>query len=122
MRQPALKANDRSSRHSHRQVPSPGGLVPTPPRTRSPNHHRLTIAREDRKQPVRSGRRRYPGAHRDASGRRFRSRCRTRRTIQTGARAKFGSARLGDTASTCNDPADAPLGSVVVAGTVLVGG
>lgn len=31
-------------------------------------------------------------------------------------------ARNGDTAMTCNDPADLPVGSVVAAGTVLIGG
>ena len=31
-------------------------------------------------------------------------------------------ARHGDTATTCNDPADAPIGSVVAAGTVTIGG
>jgi uncharacterized Zn-binding protein involved in type VI secretion len=31
-------------------------------------------------------------------------------------------ARNGDTAMTCNDPADAPLGTVMAQGTVLVGG
>jgi uncharacterized Zn-binding protein involved in type VI secretion len=31
-------------------------------------------------------------------------------------------ARAGDTAMTCNDPADLPAGTVVAAGTVLVGG
>jgi uncharacterized Zn-binding protein involved in type VI secretion len=31
-------------------------------------------------------------------------------------------ARMGDTALTCNDPADLPNGSVIAAGTVLVGG
>ncbi|HEX6032700.1 MAG TPA: PAAR domain-containing protein [Tepidiformaceae bacterium] len=30
-------------------------------------------------------------------------------------------ARAGDTARTCNDPADLPVGSVVAAGTVLIG-
>lgn len=30
-------------------------------------------------------------------------------------------ARSGDTAETCNDPADLPVGSVVAAGTVLIG-
>jgi uncharacterized Zn-binding protein involved in type VI secretion len=30
-------------------------------------------------------------------------------------------ARLGDTAITCNDPADAPQGTVIASGTVLVG-
>jgi len=31
-------------------------------------------------------------------------------------------ARNGDTAKTCNDPADLPVGRVVAAGTVLIGG
>ena len=30
-------------------------------------------------------------------------------------------ARMGDTAMTCNDPADAPMGTVMGAGTVLIG-
>jgi uncharacterized Zn-binding protein involved in type VI secretion len=30
-------------------------------------------------------------------------------------------ARSGDTATTCNDPADAPVGTVVAVGTVLAG-
>lgn len=32
-----------------------------------------------------------------------------------------GAARNGDTANTCNDPADLPAGSVVAAGTVMIG-
>ncbi len=31
-------------------------------------------------------------------------------------------ARNGDTATTCNDPVDLPVGTVVAAGTVLIGG
>ncbi len=31
-------------------------------------------------------------------------------------------ARNGDTAITCNDPADIPVGKVVAAGTVIIGG
>lgn len=31
-------------------------------------------------------------------------------------------ARNGDTAMTCNDPADAPVGTVIAVGTVIVGG
>jgi uncharacterized Zn-binding protein involved in type VI secretion len=32
-----------------------------------------------------------------------------------------GAARMGDTAKTCNDPADLPAGTVIAAGTVLIG-
>jgi len=31
-------------------------------------------------------------------------------------------ARSGDTANTCNDPVDLPVGTVVAAGTVMIGG
>jgi uncharacterized Zn-binding protein involved in type VI secretion len=31
-------------------------------------------------------------------------------------------ARSGDTAMTCNDPVDAPVGTVVAVGTVMIGG
>ena len=33
-----------------------------------------------------------------------------------------GAARNGDTANTCNDPAEMPVGTVVAVGTVLIGG
>ena len=32
-----------------------------------------------------------------------------------------GAARSGDTVTTCNDPADAPVGQIVAAGTVRIG-
>jgi uncharacterized Zn-binding protein involved in type VI secretion len=47
-------------------------------------------------------------------------------TIQMGSSSvKFGgkaAARNGDPAMTCNDPADTPVGKVVAAGTVFIGG
>jgi uncharacterized Zn-binding protein involved in type VI secretion len=47
-------------------------------------------------------------------------------TIQMGsATVKIGgqqAARNGDTAMTCNDPADSPVGTVVAVGTVMIGG
>lgn len=47
-------------------------------------------------------------------------------TIKTGsATVKIGgkqAARAGDTATTCSDPADAPAGTIVASGTVLIGG
>jgi uncharacterized Zn-binding protein involved in type VI secretion len=46
-------------------------------------------------------------------------------TVQLGsATVKIGgrqAARAGDTVLTCNDPADAPVGQIVAAGTVLIG-
>jgi uncharacterized Zn-binding protein involved in type VI secretion len=47
-------------------------------------------------------------------------------TIKMGsATVKFGgkqAARNGDTAMTCNDPTDAPVGTVIAVSTVMVGG
>lgn len=49
-----------------------------------------------------------------------------RGTIQMGSTtvniAGKSAGRNGDTAVTCNDPADAPVGQVVAAGTVFIGG
>jgi len=49
-----------------------------------------------------------------------------RATVQLGsATVRIGgkqAARSGDVAVTCNDPADLPVGTIVAAGTVLVGG
>ncbi len=46
-------------------------------------------------------------------------------TIDTGSSTVLingkAAARMGDTATTCNDPADAPVGTVIAAGTVLIG-
>jgi uncharacterized Zn-binding protein involved in type VI secretion len=47
-------------------------------------------------------------------------------TIQMGsATVKIGgkqAARNGDTCTTCNDPADLPVGNVIATGMVLIGG
>jgi uncharacterized Zn-binding protein involved in type VI secretion len=40
-------------------------------------------------------------------------------TVKIGGKA---AARANDPVTTCNDPADAPVGSIVAAGTVMVGG
>jgi uncharacterized Zn-binding protein involved in type VI secretion len=49
-----------------------------------------------------------------------------RATVQMGSSTVLiggqPAARNGDTALTCNDPADLPVGAVVAAGTVLIGG
>ena len=47
-------------------------------------------------------------------------------TIKLGSQTvlinKKGAARNGDVADTCNDPADAPVGTVVAQGSVMIGG
>lgn len=40
-------------------------------------------------------------------------------TVKIGGKA---AARAGDPVKTCNDPADLPVGSIIAAGTVMVGG
>jgi uncharacterized Zn-binding protein involved in type VI secretion len=49
-----------------------------------------------------------------------------RATVQTGSSTVFingqGAARLGDTATTCNDPSNLPVGTVIGTATVLIGG
>jgi uncharacterized Zn-binding protein involved in type VI secretion len=40
-------------------------------------------------------------------------------TVKVGGKM---AARAGDTVKTCNDPADMPVGQIVSAGTVLIGG
>jgi uncharacterized Zn-binding protein involved in type VI secretion len=46
-------------------------------------------------------------------------------TVKTGSATVFingkAAARAGDTAATCNDPAELPVGTVVAAGSVLIG-
>jgi uncharacterized Zn-binding protein involved in type VI secretion len=47
-------------------------------------------------------------------------------TVQQGSASVFingkAAARMGDPATTCNDPADLPAGTVVASGTVFIGG
>ncbi len=56
----------------------------------------------------------------------FQSPAANKATIQLGSQTvKINGkavARNGDMANTCNDPADMPVGTVIAAGTVLVGG
>lgn len=40
-------------------------------------------------------------------------------TVRIGGKA---AARMGDPVLTCGDPADAPMGSIIAAGTVMIGG
>lgn len=48
-----------------------------------------------------------------------------RATIKMGSGTVFingkAAARMGDTAETCNDPTDAPVGTVMASGTVMIG-
>jgi uncharacterized Zn-binding protein involved in type VI secretion len=133
MGQPAAKANDQVvGVDTHIvMVPSPGGPVPTPlPHPFSGIINGGTIdSVKIAGQPaavVGSTADNTPAHIPTPPGVSFQKPPSNKATIQTGsASVKFGgkqAARLGDTAKTCNDPADAPTGSVVAAGTVLIGG
>jgi len=133
MGQPAAKANDRITGTDIHIVMVPAGpsLVPTPlPHPFSGVISGGTVA------TVRIGG--QPAAvvgstadntpaHLPASpGVSFQTPPANRATIQMGSTSvRIGgkaAARNGDTATTCNDPADAPVGTVVATGTVFVGG
>lgn len=133
MGQPAAKANDQVvGVDTHIvMVPSPGGPVPTPlPHPFSGIINGGTIdSVKIAGQPaavVGSTADNTPAHIPTPPGVSFQKPPSNKATIQTGsASVKIGgkkAARLGDTAKSCNDPADAPTGSVVAAGTVLIGG
>ena len=132
MGQPAAKQGDQVvATDTHIvMIPSPGGPVPTP----LPNPFvgqldgSLSSDVNIDGQAGRGARARPPRTRRRTSRRagRFRCRRRTRATIQLGSGTVLingkPAARNGDTAMTCNDPSDLPVGQVVAVSTVLIGG
>lgn len=111
------------------QIPSPGGPVPTPlphPFTGKIDgglssdvffngKAAATVDSTATNQP----------AHIPQGGP-FQSQPSDKGTITMGSSSVFvngkAAARMGDTAETCNDPADMPVGTVIASGTVFVGG
>ena len=133
MGQPAAKANDQVvGVDTHIvMVPSPGGPVPTPlPHPFSAMINGSTIASVkiggQAAAVVGSTADNSPAHIPTPPGTSFQKPPANKATIQTGSgTVKIGgkmAARMGDTANNCNDPADAPTGSVIAAGTVLIGG
>ena len=133
MGKPAAKANDQvSSVDTHIvMVPSPNGAVPTP----LPHVFMGKINGGVIKSVKIGGQAAaVVGSTADNSpahlptppGTAFQKPPSNKATIKTGsATVKIGgkkAARAGDTATTCGDPADAPNGKVIAAGTVLIGG
>ncbi|MCC6521718.1 MAG: PAAR domain-containing protein [Polyangiaceae bacterium] len=110
-------------------VPSPAGPVPTP--MPLPFQGSLVDALsadvqiEDKAAAVKGSKAKNAPAHVPAGGP-FQRPPSNEATIQTGSGTVLvndkPAARSGDTALTCNDPADAPQGSVIAGGTVLIGG
>lgn len=109
-------------------VPSPAGPVPTP--TPMPFQGTLSgklstnVLVENKAAAVEGSTAQNAPAHVPVGGT-FQRPPSNQATVQTGSRKVLinnkPAAHLGDPAITCNDLGDAPTGSVVAAGTVLVG-
>jgi uncharacterized Zn-binding protein involved in type VI secretion len=131
MSQPAAKQGDQIlATDTHIiMIPSPGGPVPTP------LPHPFTGQIDgDLSSDVNIGG--MPAAVQGSTannvpahipqGGSFQNPPKNQATIQTGSGTVFingkPAARNGETALTCNDPADAPVGTVLAVGTVFIGG
>lgn len=109
-------------------IPSPGGPVPTP--MPMPFNGMLNgelsadVVVENMAAATKGSKAQNTPPH-IPSGGPFQKPPKDEATIQMGSATVLvndkEAARMGDTAMTCNDPADAPNGTVVAAGTVLMG-
>ena len=109
-------------------IPSPGGPVPTP--TPMPFNAELSgnlsasVLIEDKAAAVKGSTGTNSPAHVPTGGPFQRPPSNTA-TVHAGSATVFiddkQAARLGDAATTCNDPKDAECGTVVASGTVLIG-
>jgi uncharacterized Zn-binding protein involved in type VI secretion len=110
-------------------IPTPGGPVPTPlphPFTGMLDGSLSSDVRiEGKAAAVQGSTATNTPAHVPQGGP-FQKPPANRGTVQLGSTTVFidgkPAARSGDPALTCNDPADASVGTVVAAGTVLIGG
>jgi uncharacterized Zn-binding protein involved in type VI secretion len=131
MGQPAAKQGDRvMATDTHIiMIPSPSGAVPTP--LPHPFNGLLDgslssdVNIEGKPAAVQGSTATNTPAHVPQGGP-FQKPPSNRATVQLGNGTVFingkPAARNGDTAMTCNDPADLPAGTIVATGTVLIGG
>jgi uncharacterized Zn-binding protein involved in type VI secretion len=131
MGQPAAKQGDRViATDTHIvMIPSPGGPVPTP--LPHPFAGQLDgslsgdVNIEGKAAAVQDSTATNTPAHVPQGGP-FQKPPSNKGTVQIGSGTVLingkPAARNGDKAMTCNDPADLPVGTVVAAGTVLIGG
>ena len=110
-------------------IPSPGGPVPTPlphPFTGQIDGDLSTDVNIEGKPAAVQGSTATNTPSHIPQGGPFQKPPANRATIQSGSGTVMingkPAARNGDTALTCNDPADLPAGTVVAVGTVLIGG
>ena len=133
MGQPAAKANDQVTATDTHIVMVPAGpsLVPTPlphPYTGVINGGLVSSVKIGGQAAavVGSTADNQPAHIQTPPGTSFQKPPTNKATVQMGsATVKIGgkaAARNGDTAMTCNDPADMPVGKVIAAGTVFIGG
>lgn len=109
-------------------VSSPGGPVPTP--TPMPFAGQLSgelcssVMIEDKAAAVKGSKAQNSPPHIPTGGP-FQTPPSNEGKVHKGSGSVFmedkEAARMGDTAMTCNDPQDAPVGTVVASGTVLIG-
>lgn len=109
-------------------VPSPNGAVPTP--TPLPFRGKLSgdlapsVFVDNKAAAVKGSTAQNEPAHSAPAGP-FQAPPSNKATVKEGSATVFfadkPAARMGDPATTCNDPSDAAVGSVVASGTVLVG-
>ncbi len=107
-------------------IPSPGGPVPTP--TPMPFSGKLdaklstTVFIDDKAVALVGSEASNMPAHIPAGGP-FQKQPADKGTVETGSSSVFvddkAVARMGDTVKTCNDPADAPNGTIIAAGVVM---
>ena len=131
MGQPAAKLGDQViATDTHIiMIPSPGGPVPTPlphPFTGMLDGSLSTDVNIEGKAAAVQGSTATNTPSHIPQGGPFQKPPTNQGTIQLGSGTVFingkAAARNGDTALTCNDPADLPIGTVVAVGTVLIGG
>jgi uncharacterized Zn-binding protein involved in type VI secretion len=130
MAQPAAKQDDQIvATDTHIiMIPSPGGPIPTPlPHPfigRIDGSLSSDVNIEGKPAAVQGSTATNSPAHIPQGGP-FQKPPANRATIQLGSATVFingkPAARSGDTALTCNDPADLPVGTVVAVGTVFIG-
>jgi uncharacterized Zn-binding protein involved in type VI secretion len=131
MGQPAAKQGDQIiATDTHIiMIPSPGGPVPTPlphPFTGKIDGGLSSNVNVEGKPAAVQGSTATNTPSHIPQGGPFQKPPSNQATIQLGSGTVFingkPAARNGDTALTCNDPADLPVGSVMAAGTVMIGG
>ena len=131
MGQPAAKQGDRvvSTDVHIVMIPSPGGPVPTPlphPFVGVLDGSLSSDVNVEGKPAAVQGSTASNTPSHIPQGGPFQTPPPNKATIQLGSGTVLingkAAARTGDTALTCHDPADVPTGTVVAAGTVLIGG